>query len=40
MEQPDSATEYARQSLELSREIGDQPDKGGFPFIPPQGGDG
>ena len=35
MEQPERATEFARRSLDVSREIGDQPDRGSFPFIPP-----
>jgi tetratricopeptide (TPR) repeat protein len=35
MGQPERAAELARRSLDLSREIGDQPAGGSFPFIPP-----
>jgi tetratricopeptide (TPR) repeat protein len=32
--QQDHAVDFARQSLDLSREIGDQPARGWFPFMP------
>jgi len=33
--QQDDAAKFARQSLDLSLEIGDQPARGSFPFVPP-----
>jgi tetratricopeptide (TPR) repeat protein len=33
--QQDDAVKFARQSLDLSLEIGDQPARGSFPFVPP-----
>ena len=35
MGQQDDAAKFARQSLDLSLEIGDQPARGSFPFVPP-----
>ncbi len=37
--QQDDAVKFARQSLDLSLEIGDQPARGSFPFVPPGDGD-
>jgi tetratricopeptide (TPR) repeat protein len=39
MGQQDDAVEFARQSLDLSLEIGGQPGRGSFPFVPPGDGD-
>jgi hypothetical protein len=38
MGQSEDAAQFARRSLELSREIGDQPDRGSFPFLSPEEG--
>ncbi|MCP4541031.1 MAG: tetratricopeptide repeat protein [Chloroflexi bacterium] len=35
MGQQDDGVKFARQSLDLSLEIGDQPARGSFPFVPP-----